>query len=200
MKSLSSYSDSEELIQDLQSFEVSKYRRIWEPFMKKYVCNIICEVGVQFGFNFRRMIAHNPRAAVAIDSWIDDGVISRNDKGFSQRELDRQYEHFKRKMSDKPFVKTYREYSYDAVKHFEDNYFDLIYIDADHTFRGCLRDIIDWYPKVKKGGLLLGDDYKIYKSETGVDFGVIDAVDKFAREKNLRILNVVPDGWGLVKI
>ena len=188
-----------ELIKDLQSFEVSKYRRIWEPFMKKYSCNIICEIGVQFGYNFGRMIAHGPAVVVAIDSWKDDGVISRNDRGFSQRELDRQYDHFKRKMSGKPFVKIYREYSIDAVKHFEDNYFDLIYIDADHTYHGCLRDIVDWYPKVKKGGLLLGDYYKVYRSETGVEFGVIDSVNRFARDNKLDVLKVNPDGWGFIK-
>jgi predicted O-methyltransferase YrrM len=126
-------------------------------------------------------------------------MISRNDRGFSQRELDREYEHFIKKMSDKTYVKTYREYSSDAVKHFEDNFFDLIYIDADHTYKGCLQDIIEWYPKVKNGGLLLGDDYKVYQSKTGVDFGVIEAVNRFAKDNNLNVLKVNPDGWGFVK-
>ena len=142
--------------------------------MRKYGLNVICEIGGQVGENFADFIRHNPTLAVAVDSWIDDGVISRNDGGYSQKVLNQQYEYFKNMVSDKPFVKIYREYSFDAVKHFEDNYFDLVYIDADHTYEGCLRDITDWYPKVKKSGFLLGDDYRIYRAKhTGVRFGVM---------------------------
>lgn len=36
---------------------------------------------------------------------------------------------------------------------------DFVYIDADHSFRGCLQDIIVWFPKVKIGGIIGGHDY-----------------------------------------
>lgn len=45
-----------------------------------------------------------------------------------------------------------------AVKNFEDNYFDAVYIDGDHTLRGITLDLLSLYPKVKTGGLILGDD------------------------------------------
>jgi hypothetical protein len=35
---------------------------------------------------------------------------------------------------------------------------DFVFIDADHTYAGCLRDIGLWYPKVRPGGLVAGHD------------------------------------------
>ena len=168
--------------------------------MRKYNCNVICEIGVCQGVNFELMIKHNPRLAVAIDSWINDGVISRNDVAFSQAELDEQYQTFKNEVADKPFVKIYREYSFNAVRHFKDNYFDFIYIDADHTYNACLKDIEDWYPKVKGGRFLLGDDYRVATLRTGVKFGVIEAVKTFTQKNNLSFFELPRYGWGMIKV
>ncbi len=46
-----------------------------------------------------------------------------------------------------------------AVSLFPDNSLDFVYIDANHSYEGCSRDIRDWYPKVKPGGLMCGHDY-----------------------------------------
>lgn len=192
--------DINQVIEDLQKVRWKRKHYVWEPFMRKYNCNIICEIGVCRGNNFREMIKHNPKVAVAVDSWVDDGAVSRNDGGYSQEELNKQYEDFKKSMSDKPFVKIYREYSFDAVKNFEGNYFDLVYIDADHSYKGCLRDINDWYPKVLKGRFLLGDDYRIYEGKRpGVSFGVIEAVNTFAKKNNLEFFELRNFGWGIIK-
>lgn len=37
--------------------------------------------------------------------------------------------------------------------------FDLVYLDAGHSFTSLTRDIDDWWPLVRKGGVLAGDDY-----------------------------------------
>ncbi len=192
---------SDEVIKDLQSIRVKRTYNTWEPFMRKHSCWVICEIGVCGGINFREMIKHGPKLAVAIDSWVNDGITSRNDGGYSQETMNQQCEEFTKSMSDKPFVNIYREYSFDAVKHFEDNYFDVVYIDADHSYEGCLRDLEDWYPKVKKGRFLLGDDYRIYKGKRpGVKFGVIEAVNEFAKKNNLEFFELSKYGWGMIKI
>lgn len=49
--------------------------------------------------------------------------------------------------------------SEDAVKLFEDKYFDFIYIDANHEHPFIDNDIINWLPKVKHGGFFGGHDY-----------------------------------------
>lgn len=42
---------------------------------------------------------------------------------------------------------------------FPANYFDFVYIDASHDYLSVLDDINAWFPKVKTGGILCGDDY-----------------------------------------
>lgn len=49
---------------------------------------------------------------------------------------------------------------------------DAIFIDGDHTYDGVMADIKAWLPKVKRGGYMLGHDYKERQ------FGVKRAVDK----------------------
>ena len=47
-----------------------------------------------------------------------------------------------------------------ALNLFEDNYFDFIYIDGyAHTGEEGGKTIIEWYKKLKPGGILAGDDY-----------------------------------------
>jgi len=53
-----------------------------------------------------------------------------------------------------------REFSVDAVKHFINQYFDFVYIDAAHDFLSVTQDIAWWSAKVRKGGIVAGHDYK----------------------------------------
>ncbi len=36
---------------------------------------------------------------------------------------------------------------------------DYLYIDADHTYEAVTSDLEDWWPHLKIGGLITGDDY-----------------------------------------
>ena len=48
-----------------------------------------------------------------------------------------------------------RKTSMEAVKGFEDNSLDFVYIDGNHSFKGVVEDIWEWSKKVKKVGLFL---------------------------------------------
>lgn len=191
--------DLPEMILDLQALPIHNKCIVWKSFMEKYKCDTICEVGIRFGKNFGYFIEREPKLAVAIDIWKDDGVLSRNDDGFKQLELDKQYDDFKERMKDKPFVKIYREYSNEAVKYFPDEYFDFVYIDADHTYEGSLEDIKCWYPKVKRGKILVGDDYRRAISKTGVRFGVRQAVWEFVKQNNLQFYVMPRYKWIIIR-
>ena len=49
--------------------------------------------------------------------------------------------------------------STEAVKEFEDESLDFVYIDADHRFPYVAEDIYFWSKKVKRGGIISGHDY-----------------------------------------
>ena len=185
---------------DLTNIEIVRKRRIWKPFMEKYNCQVIVELGVQFGTTFELMIAHNPKVAVAVDSWTAQGTPGQNDWAFDQEEMEKQYNSFRERMKSKSFVQICREFTHDAVKRFHDEYFDLIYIDADHTYKGCKQDIDDWYPKVKKGGFVTGDDYRsALIKRSGVKFGVREAVREYCKEHNLEHHEIPRYGWVILK-
>jgi hypothetical protein len=188
-----------EIIDDLNALVLRKRVRLWEPFMRKYNCQVVCELGVRKGWNFEQMIEHNPKEAVAVDIWRDDS-IEINDMEFSQEQLDDQYARVLRKFGNKPFVKVYRELTTEAAKRFPDEYFDFIYVDANHTYEGTLRDIEDWYPKVKKGGFLMGDDFKRHVTRNGITFGVIDAVIRFCHVNDLSFFKYTRHQWGMIKV
>lgn len=63
--------------------------------------------------------------------------------------------------------------SIDAAKVFADESIDFIYIDAAHEYDDVKADIKAWYPKVKRGGIISGDDYAIHSHP-----GVRKAVDE----------------------
>ena len=48
--------------------------------------------------------------------------------------------------------------SVNASKMFENNSVDFVYIDGNHDYKYVDADIKAWYPKIKSGGYLCGDD------------------------------------------
>jgi len=49
--------------------------------------------------------------------------------------------------------------SINASRLYPDNSLDFVFIDASHEYADVIDDIEHWYPKVKKGGIIGGDDY-----------------------------------------
>lgn len=47
----------------------------------------------------------------------------------------------------------------EMIDQINDESLDLIYIDGDHTLRGICIDLISVWPKLKPGGLIVGDDF-----------------------------------------
>ena len=72
------------------------------------------------------------------------------------------------------------EDSAQAWRRFPDESIDLLFVDGDHSFEGCLNDLRNWYPKMKPQGIIVGHDY---------DWDTVRAAaQQFAREKGLRLL------------
>jgi hypothetical protein len=66
--------------------------------------------------------------------------------------------------------------SAEAAGMMEDGSEDFVFIDADHSYEGCKRDIEAWAPKVSPGGWIGGHDYGHPRPE----WGVTRAVDEWA--------------------
>lgn len=55
---------------------------------------------------------------------------------------------------------------------------DLVYLDASHDYEDCSRDLENYWPLVREGGILFGDDYIFWP-------GVTQAVDQFVARHGL---------------
>jgi len=65
---------------------------------------------------------------------------------------------------------------------------DFVYIDGDHSLDSVYTDIVDYYPKVKKDGIIGGHDFKF--------FSVRRAVYRFFDVKDVFVENC---DWWVVK-
>lgn len=69
---------------------------------------------------------------------------------------------------------------------------DLIYIDAGHDELDVASDIYRYYPLLRSGGMMVGDDYS--KNWPGV----VTAVNKFVAENGI-VLRTEAEKWWLIK-
>jgi len=111
------------------------------------------EVGVELG-RFARCLARKvpDLKLYGIDPWVTyDDQFTRHDPE----------EFYKKCVEDcAPYnIELIRKFSMDAVKDFEDESLDFVYIDGNHDFAHVTEDLNAWSKKVKKGGIISGHDY-----------------------------------------
>jgi predicted O-methyltransferase YrrM len=64
-----------------------------------------------------------------------------------------------RKAGVAELVKPIQTTSLQAAELYEDRSISYLMIDASHTYEDVVDDIEAWFPKLKVGGIMLGDDY-----------------------------------------
>jgi len=89
----------------------------------------------------------------------------------------------------KDHITIHRNDSISQSQLFNDEYFDIVYIDASHDYESVKKDIHAWLPKVKKGGYICGDDYCTSW------IGVYDAVNEIFGEDNVKSLGSQKQWW-----
>lgn len=141
----------------------------------------IAEIGVEYG-GYTDTYFSNSYEIHLIDMWVTEG----NDYYFSRRkgQVEHGYNKVLEKYSDKDNVKIIKMKSDEAYKLYDDEYFDWIYIDADHSYEAVKNDILNWLPKLKKGGLISGHDYDPSISDLNYEkYGVEKAVREIFENK-----------------
>lgn len=139
----------------------------------------IAEIGSQEGLYASLINESFPDSTLfLVDLW----ETKDNDFYFSKRPglAENSYLVAKSRFSNIPNVSLVKSRSEDASKKFDDEYFDFIYIDADHSFDGCMNDLVHWFPKVKNGGIIAGHDWDCDPAMSEFNsFGVERAVRSF---------------------
>jgi len=160
-----------------------KIHEILIPIINEREYKIIAEIGVDTGGLTRRILEGTSlKQYWAIDPWKkQEGNIPGWGRlaGCSQKEWDKKA----KAVVNFPFpeLSVLRMTSLMASKVFRSYYFDMVFIDAVHSYKNTKQDIRIWEPLIRPGGVLCGHDYrKRFK-------GVVDAVDELIG-KDLKLL------------
>lgn len=150
------------------------------------VCNIstYLEIGVREGNTFDKRVPLVRSKSIALDCWDLFESASQNDMDRSRAQAESQYLNLKKKYDGNSKVEVIRSFSnnLEIVQNFDDNYFDLIFVDGDHSYEGAKEDLNNWWPKCNT--LFCGHDYMLTRTVwNGVTCGVKQAVDEFVIEK-----------------
>lgn len=127
------------------------------PFIYKYKFKTIVEVGVRKCQNATRIL--RSVCGEFIDEYwgVDIWQPGRHKNSIAQWE--KVYEVAQYMERNIPQLQLKKMRSVEAAKTFEDGYFDLVYIDANHRYIPVQEDIAAWWPKLKQGGAMTGHDY-----------------------------------------
>lgn len=145
-------------------------------FIKTLQPKNICEVGVLNGYNAIEMYTKlNPEKMYLIDLW---------DIQLQYKEtLEKSYSIVKEMFKDNKEVEIIKDYSYHALQLLPKKSLDMIYIDANHVFDGCLVDLELSVPLMTENGIICGHDFDGYCSKYIPNtVGVIDAVIHFCNK------------------
>jgi hypothetical protein len=171
--------------------------------MLKYYCDKISnprilEIGV-FKGEFLDYIVNNcgTGSIDAVDLF--EGITgSGNADGnsFVFYDIGKGYFELLEKYREMPNIKIYKSNSNDFLRNQEDDIYDIIYIDGDHSYDGVKQDLINSYKKIKNGRYIMGHDYEMNMEKTNIhyDFGVKQAVDEFCTFYNQKIHAKANDG------
>lgn len=119
------------------------------------------ESTVIFGDHFEKVIGVDPMLS----------GYDKNDMA-SQCDFNEVFDMFVDRIKEYDNISLIKKTSDDVVSDFEDESFDFVYIDGIHTYDQVKKDIKNYLPLIKKGGVIGGHDYVKGWS------GVIKAVDE----------------------
>ncbi len=149
------------------------------------------ELGVDEGKYSKVLCEANPDLHLyGVDPW----AIEAYESGIAgvaegQEYFDRMYEITRERMAPYLNYTMVRKTSKEALRNFEDNSLDFVYIDANHDFPNFTYDLHEWLKKVKVGGIMAGHDYAVfsYKKHNHVK----RALEAYARSYRMQPLFIV---------
>lgn len=139
--------------------DASRYNSIVE----RYSFGNFVEVGVWKGRSFasviQNLLKNQYKNIYAVDHWL--GSSTELNTTHAEALTTDLFAVFTNNMSQLGVENTYtalRMDSVEASKQFDDECFDVIFIDGDHEYEPFKQDLIHWYPKLKVGGTICGHD------------------------------------------
>jgi predicted O-methyltransferase YrrM len=119
------------------------------------------EIGCYYGANIisveQTYGKHKDSRLYGVDPWEDYAEYTEY-KNTQENTYQTFSENIKNSGNKEKFIAK-RGYSNEVIPTFSDNFFDIIYIDGNHEPDYVLEDAVLCFRKLKKGGLMIFDDY-----------------------------------------
>jgi predicted O-methyltransferase YrrM len=183
---------------DPSDFTRKDHREGWHAGTRRFMANYVqpggigAEIGV-FWAHFAEVLAADfkPAKLYLVDPWhklhgdtypnwgryTNFGALTTRETLNRARDLERQYP---------GVVEVKVKYGADFLRGMPDAHFDWIYLDAHHEYKDVIADLTLILPKIKPGGVIMGDDY--FTDPTSQHAGVKRAVDEFAVASGLDLV------------
>jgi hypothetical protein len=142
------------------------------------------EIGVDVGGFSEVILERNqPRELWLVDCWHwqPRDQYGSDPANAVETAMEGKFQEVIRRFADRPHVHVMREWSVPAAAKFPDEYFDFVYLDANHLQVDL--DIQAWWPKIRIGGALCGHDYCVVADYIDVK----PKVDKWVEQEGLTL-------------
>lgn len=141
------------------------------------------EIGVYKG-NFTETLAKAGLEVTGVDAW----KVYRDYKDYEENDLETKAYKEAKGRAEKHGFKLIKAWSMDAVKVFEDESLDFVFIDGNHDFEHVVEDVAAWSRKVRKGGIVSGHDFFRNHHKR---FGVKEAIPAWCEAYQIRPLFII---------
>jgi hypothetical protein len=157
---------------------------------------IMIEIGSYIGES-TTIFANSFKTVISVDPYIDNYDLS--DHACKCAPFSKVYEQFLENTKNFTNIKQFRKTSDEAIKDFQYNSVDFVYIDGNHMHEFVKRDIENYWKILKHNGFLGGHDYHsvdikqaIQKTIGNIDRDFIDrswikrkSLDKYKKRGNI---------------
>lgn len=166
--------------------EISDFGRIQlADLLHQLDAKVAVEIGVAAGWYSEVLMKANPQMKLyGVDPWI-------RYEGYTDYMLAKTFQNLEEQAHQRldkfPNYTFLKEFSMDALKRFENNSLDFVYLDGNHSDPYISEDIREWFKKIKPGGILAGHDYVRTAPARGRERinNTREATNEFTQENNL---------------
>jgi predicted O-methyltransferase YrrM len=144
----------------------------WMPYIKIDYDSPIqyLEIGTFYGVHAIQVsekLTNSESKLYCIDPW-EDYTEYTEYKG-QQNKIWNAFNENLSKCENRNKFEIHRGFSDDIVPTFQDELFDIVYVDGNHETEYVYRDGCMSFQKLKKGGYIIFDDYDWKETKTGID-------------------------------
>ncbi len=122
--------------------------------------SVIVEIGSWRGRSTRAIADNAPGIVYAVDTWKGTSSELENMELLRNHHPGWLREEFNRNMEGLRNVTAVQMTSLEAATYLSNIRFDMIFIDADHSYEAVKADILAWRPLLSENDLLCGHDYE----------------------------------------